>query len=169
MSDLDLQALLDRAAISDVVHAYATGLDRRDWALYRSIFIKTIEMDFNSIGLRSGVYQADEWVSGAKRLFAGLRATQHTSSNHVHEIRGDTATCTSNMQAEHFVIREPDDGLEDGQDRWTIGGFYTNELVRTPIGWKLAKVTLTMTWQSGNPDVPRIAMKKREPTSDSNP
>ena len=38
MSEEDLQRLLDRAAISDVVHAYATGLDRRDWPLFPSIF-----------------------------------------------------------------------------------------------------------------------------------
>jgi hypothetical protein len=38
MTDTDLSILLDRAAISDVVNAYATGLDRRDWVLYRSIF-----------------------------------------------------------------------------------------------------------------------------------
>jgi hypothetical protein len=160
VNDLDLQALLDRAAISDTVNAYATGLDRRDWELYRSIFVKTIEMDFSSIGMRSGTYEADEWVRNAKRLFAGFRATQHTSTNHVHDIRGETATCTSNMQAEHFVTREPDDGLDDGQDRWTIGGYYINELVRTPVGWKLEKVTLMMTWQSGNREVSRIAIER---------
>jgi hypothetical protein len=160
VNDLDLQALLDRAAISDTVNAYATGLDRRDWELYRSIFVKTIEMDFSSIGMRSGTYKADEWVRNEKRLFAGFRATQHTSTNHVHDIRGETATCTSNMQAEHFVTREPDDGLDDGQDRWTIGGYYINELVRTPVGWKLEKVTLMMTWQSGNREVSRIAIER---------
>ena len=166
MSPVDVQELLDRAAISDTVHAYATGLDRRDWALYRSIFTDTIEMDFDSVGLRSGSYEADAWVRSAKRLFAGFRATQHTSTNHVHDIRGDEATCTSNMQAEHFVIREPDDGLDDGLDRWTIGGYYINELVRTPSGWKLTKVTLTVTWQSGNQEVSRIALK-RAPRTES--
>ncbi len=158
MSDPNLQQLLDRAAISDVVHVYATGLDRRDWKLFRSIFTDTIEMDFRSVGLRAGTYDADDWVRDAARLFAGFAATQHTSTNHVHNVRGDEATCTSNMQAEHFLAREPDDGLTDGADRWTIGGYYTNELVRTGDGWKLAMVTLTVTWQSGNPEVSRIAL-----------
>ncbi len=160
MSDPNLPQLLDRAAISDVVHAYATGLDRRDWTLFRSIFTDAIEMDFASVGLRVGSYDADEWVRDAARLFAGFAATQHTSTNHVHDVRGDEATCTSNMQAEHFVAREPDDGLADGADRWTIGGYYTNELVRTADGWKLAKVTLIVTWQTGNPGVSRIALQR---------
>ena len=160
MTDPRLQLLLDRAEISDVVRAYATGLDRRDWALYRSIFTDKIEMDFRSVGIRPGTYPAEDWVRDAQRLFAGFSATQHTSTNHVHEVRGDGATCTSNMQAEHFVAREPGDGLEDGADRWTIGGYYTNELVRTAEGWKLNGVTLTVTWTRGNPEVPRIALKR---------
>ena len=161
MADANLQLLLDRAAISDVVHAYATGLDRRDWALYRGVFADTIEMEFDSVGLRSGTYQADEWVRSAKTLFAGFSATQHTSSNHVHDIREDAATCVSNMQAEHFVAREPGDGLDGPDaDRWTIGGFYRNALVRMAAGWKLQRVTLNVSWSRGNPGVSRIALKR---------
>lgn len=156
----DLSALLDRAAISDVVHAYATGLDRREWELFRSIFTDTIEMDFRSVGLRVGTYDAQEWVRDAARLFKGFKATQHTSTNHVHELRGDEATCISNMQAEHFIAREPDDELENGADRWTIGGYYINELVRTINGWKLSRVTLNVTWQTGNVGVSRIASRR---------
>ena len=167
MTDPRLQRLLDRAEISDVVRAYATGLDRRDWELYRSIFSDEIEMDFGSVGIRAGTYRAQDWVRDAQRLFAGFSATQHTSTNHVHDVRGDKATCTSNMQAEHFVAREPGDGLEDGADRWTIGGFYTNELVRTPEGWKLTRVTLTVTWTHGNPEVPMIALKRGKRAANS--
>jgi hypothetical protein len=160
MSESELRSLLDRAAISDVVHAYATGLDRRDWTLYRSIFTDTIEMDFQSVGLRPGPYDADRWVADAKRLFAGFKATQHTSSNHVHTLNGDRATCISNMQAEHFVAREPNDDLEDGADRWTIGGYYINDLVRTPDGWKLSEITLNVTWQTGNENLSQIALQR---------
>ena len=160
MSETGLDLILDRAAISDVVHAYATGLDRRDWTLFRSIFTDSIEMKFDSAGIRSGTYSADAWVRSAKRLFAGFSATQHTSSNHVHDVRGDEATCVSNMQAEHFVHREEGDGLADGDERWTLGGYYVNELVRQPDGWKLAEVTLNVTWRSGNPEVPKIAIAR---------
>lgn len=160
MKEVAVQQLIERAAISDVVYAYATGLDRCDWKLFRSIFMNTIEMDFRSVGLRAGRYDADEWVRDAKRLFAGFEATQHTSTNHVVELRGDEATCTSNMQATHFVAREPNDGLEDGADCWTIGGYYINELVRSTEGWKLAQVTLNVTWQTGNREVSRIALRR---------
>jgi len=38
-----LQFLLDRAAISDVLIRYATGVDTRDWPLLRSCFTDEIE------------------------------------------------------------------------------------------------------------------------------
>jgi hypothetical protein len=158
VSDAPLQALLDRAAISDTVIAYATGLDRRDWALYRGVFCDALEMEFGSVGIRPGPYTADAWVRSAQTLFAGFSATQHTSSNHVHTLRGDQATCVSAMQAEHFVAPGPE--IAPGAERWTIGGYYVNELVRTPAGWKLRKIALHVTWTSGNPEVSRVALAR---------
>lgn len=159
MSDSELRMLLDRAQISDVVHRYATGLDMRDWRLYRSIFLDEIEMDFESVGIPPGRFTADQWVEDAKTLFKGFDATQHVSSNHVHDIRGDEATCVSYMKAEHFVSRDDLDEATD-RDRWTIGGYYTNQLVRTPDGWKLRGVRLTVTWSRGNRGILAIALKR---------
>ncbi len=95
MSEAELQGLVDRAAISEVVLGYATGLDRRDWDLYRSIFTDEIEMDFSSLGIPAGRVDADQWVADAELLFAGFEATQHLSANHVYELRGDEASCVS--------------------------------------------------------------------------
>ncbi len=121
-----LQLLIDRAEISDVVHRYATGLDTHDWPLLRSIFTDEIDVDMSSIGMRPGRMKADDWVESARVLFAGFDATQHLSANHVHDIRGDEATCTSYMRAEHFVLNN------EGENYYTMGGYYVDELVRTP-------------------------------------
>lgn len=97
-------------------------------------------------------------MRSARRLFAGFAATQHTSTNHVHDVRGDAATCVSSMQAEHFVAPGPE--ITAGAERWTIGGYYVNELVRTSAGWKLCKIALRVTWSTGNPEVPRLALAR---------
>ena len=68
------------------------------------------------------------------------------------------------MQAEHFVAREPGDGLAEGENRWTIGGYYENGLVRSANGWKLCSVTLNVTWSTGNRDVPAIALRRGRAT-----
>ena len=149
-----LQLLIDRAEISDVVHRYATGLDTHDWPLLRSIFTDEIDVDMSSIGMRPGRMKADDWVESARVLFAGFDATQHLSANHVHDIRGDEATCTSYMRAEHFVLNN------EGENYYTMGGYYVDELVRTPDGWKIRAVTLNVTWNRGNRHVLRLATKR---------
>jgi hypothetical protein len=151
-----VQLLADRAAISDVLHRYATGLDMRDWALYRSIFTDEVDIDLSSTGPGQPAERlpADELVERARVLFAGFDATQHLSANHVHDIRGDEATCTSYMRAEHFVI------TSEGENYYTMGGYYTNQLVRTAAGWKLRGVTLTVTWNRGNRHVLRLAARR---------
>ena len=38
----------DYIEILETVYCYATGIDTRDWSLYRSIFLDEVEMDFLS-------------------------------------------------------------------------------------------------------------------------
>jgi hypothetical protein len=153
-TEQQLQLLLDKAAISDVVYSYATGLDRQDWALYRSIFTDEIEMTYpNNNGVPERL-KADDWVARWVPAFAGWDATQHVSTNHRFEINGDEATCISYMTARHVINS---DGVSD---YYLIGGYYTNRLVRTPAGWKLRAVTLTVTWIDGNPEIRKLAHER---------
>lgn len=153
-TDEQVRMLADRAEISDVLHRYATGLDTRNWTLMRSIFLDEVDMDFSSVHMRAARVNADVWVESARVLFAGFDATQHLSANHVHDIRGDEATCTSYMRAEHFVIND------EGENYYTMGGYYVNQLVRTADGWKLSAVTLNVTWNRGNRHVMVIAARR---------
>jgi hypothetical protein len=51
------------------------------------------------------------------------------------------------MQAGHFLTRP------DGHYACFLYGYYTNDLVRTPAGWKIARCALTVTAQQGDPRV----------------
>lgn len=156
MTDDDaLRTLLDRQAISDTVIRYATGIDLRDWEAYRSCFTDEVEIDFTSFGGgEPGVMQADDWVAGVRAGLSGFAATQHISANHVIEIAGDEATCVSYMQAQHFL---PNDR---GDATLTLGGYYTNALVRTPDGWRIRRCRLTVTWTTGNRHVFELARER---------
>jgi hypothetical protein len=48
------------------------------------------------------------------------------------------------MQAQHYL---PND---QGDNVYTLGGYYTNRLVRTPRGWRIWACRLTVTWATGN-------------------
>jgi SnoaL-like protein len=151
----NLQVLLDRATITDVVNRYATGLDRRDWPLLRSIFTDEIDMEYSSVGIKSGRYAADRWVRNSEVLFAGFGATQHTLSNHVVDVDGDTGRCTMYMRAEHFI-----EDLPENEKRWTIGGYYTVSLRRDGDSWRIHAMGLHMTWQTGNRQLSAIAIER---------
>ncbi len=95
IDEKQLQALIDRAAISEVQIRYATGVDMRDWALYRSCFTDEIETDFSSAGGTTPQrMKADDWVEYARRTINGMKATQHMITNHVITLDGDEATDT---------------------------------------------------------------------------
>ncbi len=142
-----VQALIDRAAISDVVTLYATAVDTRDWTLFRSLFMDQIFIDFRSF--HPSLYREvslDELVEISSQLSA-FDATQHLSTNHVHRIEGDTATCVSYMHAGHFLKRE-------GVDYFCfLYGYYTYALQRRPNGWKINRYGLNVTAQHGDPRV----------------
>lgn len=152
MEENDIQRILDRIAISDVVYRYATAVDTRDWPLYKSCFADNVEIDFSTWNPEAkGVLSSEQWAQMVKAGISGFNATQHISSNHVHTLDGDTATCVSYMQAEHFL--ETDNGMKE----CTLGGNYTNELVRTDDGWKISRCTLTVTWSRGDYGVFELA------------
>jgi SnoaL-like domain len=150
-----LQELLDRAAITDVVNRYATGLDRRDWPLLRSIFTDEIDMEYTSVGLKPGRYSADKWVRSSEVLFAGFGATQHTLSNHAITLHGDHAEAVVYMRAEHFI-----EDLVPAENRWTIGGYYVASLSRVTAGWKIHAMELRVTWQTGNRQLSNVAIER---------
>jgi hypothetical protein len=142
-----IQYLMDRTRIIDTIYRYATGIDNKDFVLCRSIFANEIKVDFSSYtGEVPGWTHlpADEWVARIVRVFDGIEATQHSMSNPVVEISGDVASCVMYMQAEHYLKND------QGDDFYTLGGYYTNDLARIDGDWKLTAVKVTVLWQRGN-------------------
>lgn len=147
-SDINVQVLKDRAALSDILHNYAAGVDLRDWKLFRSCFTDDLEADFTGVLPGNVCHGADKWVAAAQRLIEPLAATQHIITNHVHVIDGDTAKSRSYLQAQHMLLNP------DGSERhYLLGGYYQYAMVRTGEGWKISKYSLTKTWSSGDPGV----------------
>jgi hypothetical protein len=143
----------DQLAVAETVYRYATGVDRRDWALYRSLFTDTVTIDFSSFDpdLAPRVMGADDWVAGLVPLFTGLAATQHSMTNPLATVEGDAATITMYVQAHH--VHDPGDPAS----WYTVGGFYDDTLVRRDRRWLLTGVRLTVTWRAGDPAIMELA------------
>ena len=161
-------SLEDRQAIVDVVIQYATGIDRRDWALYQACFTDPCEIDFSSwTGRPAASIPAAEWVAKVRSTNGNFDATQHLSTNHVVTFQSaDAATCVSAMHAQHWFSAERLAALGQSarESRWcTLGGYYTNSLVRTGSGWRIARCQLTVTWVTGDRSVFDVARSLGDP------
>jgi hypothetical protein len=156
MADEKLQTLMDRAAISELMQRYGISIDTRDWTALRSCFADEIEIDNsgNPFG-RGGPplrMSGDKWLDQIRRIVSKFAVTQHMISPYRIEIEGDRAVCLSYLQARHFPPN-----CTDPQMVWAISGYYTNQMARTPDGWKIAVWKLTLTWQENPPDPRSVA------------
>jgi len=149
---MTLRDLADRQELADLMNRYALAIDLRDWAGLRAVFAEGgIEADFTSMGVKQ-VFRgtADEWVERVRQTITGFDATQHFFANHLVELDDDRATDTRYMQARHQL----------GDAHYTIGGYYTGHMVRTPSGWRIARYRLTVSFHDGDRRLMGIAYRK---------
>lgn len=122
----------DRADIADVLIRYATGIDSRDWPLFRTVFTADCELDYGQIGTWNGVDAVTEFM---ELSHAGAGHTMHRLSNMAITVTEDTATARTYI-----------DGLilaADNASGVNAVGFYDDELVRTGDGWRIARRRFT--------------------------
>lgn len=118
----------DRQDISDLLVRYATGIDRRDWALFRTVFTDDCELDYGEIGVWKGLDAVTEFM---EQVHALAGHTMHRLSNQAITVAGDKA-----------VARTYIDGLimaGDNNSGVNAIGFYDDDIVRTEEGWRIAR------------------------------
>ena len=146
----ELREIRDRAEIQDVLHRYATMVDRRDWALMDRVFAPGATIDYRSTGGRSGPYQETlEWLDRALRPWP---LNLHFISNVVIELDGDEARA-------HCYFHAPMGRVEEDGSQLIItnAGTYEDRLVRTSEGWRIAERDCQQTIMIGRlPDGYRI-------------
>ncbi|MEX5632464.1 nuclear transport factor 2 family protein [Parafrankia sp. FMc2] len=121
----------DKAQIAEVLIRYATGIDQRDWALFRTCWTADVEADYGTVQ-HAGVEAITEYMT---RAHENMGPTHHRLSNVVVDVEGDRASARSYVHA--VLMLSPDD-----PGRWIdVIGNYTDELVRTPAGWRISRRT----------------------------
>ena len=116
-----------RQDISDVLVRYATGIDRRDWPLFRTVFTDDCRVDYGEIGVWNGVDAVTDFMEQTHAM-AG-----HTM--HRLTIRPSRSTATKPPSRTYIdaVIM-----FGDNQRGVNALGFYDDEIVRTADGWRIA-------------------------------
>ena len=122
----------DEHDIAKVLLRYATGIDRRDWELFRTCFTEDVVAEYEGIDPWRGV---DEITESMITSHADMGHTMHRLSNLAITVDGDTAMARSYVDAILMAA--------DGQTGLNPRGFYDDELVRTPNGWRIARRRFT--------------------------
>jgi uncharacterized protein (TIGR02246 family) len=118
----------DRQDICELLVRYATGIDRRDWPLFRTVFTDDCELDYGEIGAWNGVDAVTDFM---QQVHALAGHTMHRLSNQAIAVDGDKAAARTYI-----------DGLimaGDNKSGVNAIGFYDDEIVRTDDGWRIAR------------------------------
>lgn len=139
VSASQLQYLVDRKQIEDVIKLYALSIDDKDWDQHKSIFTPT----YLSYHKKKGRF-VEETVEGRveflKRFTRKFRWTQHIASIYAVDIEGDSAFVVSTLNARHK--RPPAKQGEKQKNDLHMLGQYHYWLTRTDAGWKIDKIRL---------------------------
>ena len=137
MTEADLRAMMDRAAIERVLFDYCSGIDRCDEELLRSVYHPGAYDDH-------GVFKGDagDFVTFALDSLRTMDlATQHLVSNIRIDLDGDTARVESYLVARH--VRDTD----GGRQLLTFGGRYLDGFDRRGGVWKIAHRLVVVDWE----------------------
>jgi len=143
----------DKSDIIEVINLYGVALDAHAWDLLDDIFTPDVTADFGPAGAL--------WKSVAALKFA-FKDFHETLTNHMHtmtgscvQVQGDKANALT--YGDWLLSRASAQGGPD----WVGRGWYDDELVRTPDGWRISsRVCRLISW-TGNPLVPEPAFEQR--------
>lgn len=119
----------DERAITEVLLRYATGIDTRDWELFRSCFSDDFEADYGSFGKWRGPREITEFM---RQAHAQVGPTLHRMTNVTIADDG------SQVRARSYVDALLMSAAAGGPVHRGIG-WYDDRMIRTLDGWKIAR------------------------------
>jgi len=129
-----LLELSDRLDLQDLVTAYATCIDARDFDGLDAVFTPDAHVDFGASGGPSDAYPAVRaWLAETLPIFA---ATQHLMGNLAVTLDGDTASgrCMCFNPMALAPVTEKD------QRVFFYGLWYVLRFARTGDGWRVTRL-----------------------------
>jgi len=133
--------LIDKAAISDVIHAYCYHFDRAEPEKVLALFTDDAVVDYGpDVPTMIGLAEIGPMVEhGLGSFFA---ATSHHISNTAIEFQGpETAKSVSYLYAWH--------SYQDKRPNSELWGQYHHDFSRSPDGWRISRLVLTAAGSSG--------------------
>ena len=142
--------VVDRLAIEAVLVRYATLIDMKQFDRLREVFSADAIVDYTSAGgIKGSLTEVSAWLA---RVLAPFTVVQHLVANFAIEIDGDRARSVCYF---HNPMRLS--GSDGTVSIFWCGGRYSDELVRTPEGWRICNRIDEVQHLHGLPDSPRAS------------
>jgi uncharacterized protein (TIGR02246 family) len=139
----ELRAVVDRAAIADLVVRCAQAQDRKDWDAVGATYLPDAEY----VHPGGRLVGREAIVERTRAALEILDTSQHLLGSFVVTVDGDAATSVCYFHAQHVREAAP------GGPLYAIAGTYSDSLVRSLQGWRIAGREQTYQWRSGNREV----------------
>jgi hypothetical protein len=136
MADQDAQSIIG------LINLYGFAVDTQRWDLFDRIFTPDVDADFSE---SAHWHDLAKFKSDFAVFHDPFDSTQHAMMSHLVNVSGDVAQAFT--YGTWRLIRK---GLEGG-DFWEGTGWYDDEVVRLPAGWRIKRRTCRIVWWGGNP------------------
>jgi uncharacterized protein (TIGR02246 family) len=143
-----LALVVNRLAISDLVHAYAQGVDRRDAEGVARLFTEDgtfVAYATPGASEPTSTSQGHAEIARAIAMARYYRSTTHTIGNHLAAVEGDGARGETRCVAYHVLGDEGEETLLV----WHIR--YLDTYVRRSEGWRILERVLRVDVVSDQP------------------
>ena len=141
----------DEAAIETIVESVANLADRGNFESLEKLYAQEVEVDYTSafggeVELKSPQALMTQWASS----LPGFDRTRHEISNIETEVKGNKATATADVTADHYL-----DNMF-----WQIAGSYEYGLVKEDGQWTIDKMTFIAESEQGSRDIINQAVEQ---------
>ena len=148
-TEQQIQWLVDRAEITDTLHEWLDYVDTKQFAKTLDLCTEDCEFEYDW-GILTAAQLRGRATDLGSEEHTVFSASHHMLTNHRIDVDGDVARASLKVQAAH--IRDP----EDADSWYVIGGIYNNEFRRTEDGWRMSRVKLAHTWETGDSGMPSL-------------
>ena len=142
---------LDEAAISTIVESVANLADKSNFESLEQLYTEEIELDYTSafggeVELKSPQALMTQWANS----LPGFDRTRHQISNIKIDVKGNRATATAHVTANHYL----------NEMFWQIAGSYEYGLVKENGQWTIDKMTFIAESEKGSRDIIQEAVEQ---------
>ena len=141
----------DRAAMQEMLTRYSTGIDFKQWDLFKRCWTEDADLTYGELEQGAGDLSyrgADDITTGVARIHSRITGSLHRLTN-FDVLEYDGRRATSRTYGNTVLVAK---GAEGG-DVFHITGYYHDELLRTDQGWQIKSRYWGTIWRDGNSGV----------------